>query len=59
MADSTDEVPAGEEAEPSGPQQAWAAFIHHIQDCATCRTGIDCHDAASLKAALREARAAA
>lgn len=59
MADSTDQAPAGEEARLSGLQQAWGAFILHIQDCATCRTGVDCSDAATLKAALREARAAA
>lgn len=59
MADSTDQAPVGEEAGPVPLQQAWDAFIGHTRGCATCRTGIDCIDAAALKAALREARAAA
>ncbi|MET9517382.1 hypothetical protein [Streptomyces sp. NPDC002994] len=59
MADSTDQAAAGEVAGPTPLQQAWGVFILHIQDCATCRTGIDCADAATLKATLREARAAA
>ncbi|MFE9398697.1 hypothetical protein [Streptomyces flavidovirens] len=60
MADSTDEKPAGEEAGLSGLQQAYTAFIVHTQQCAVCRgTGIDCADAAALKTAWREARAAA
>ncbi|MFZ4264519.1 hypothetical protein [Streptomyces arboris] len=59
MAERTGPVQAQHRAGEAAVQTAYSAFIRHTQVCAPCRkTGADCAEAAELRQAWRDARAA-